>query len=70
MNASSVIGGAIAALSGNQSIMSNPNARHMLGVLSSGDGRAIETLARNLCASYGVSPEDAARSAMSFFGIR
>jgi len=69
MDANQILQGAIAALTGDQNIMSNPNARHMLDVLRSGDGKAMESLARNLCASYGVTPEDAARSARSFFGL-
>lgn len=50
-------------------VAQNPNAQHMLGVVQSGDAKEGERIARNLCESYGVTPEQAMEQARRFFGF-
>ena len=50
-------------------VAQNPNARHMLDVIRSGDSAEGERIARNLCQSYGVTPERALEQARGFFRI-
>lgn len=50
-------------------VAQNPNARHMLHVIQSGDSSEGERIARNLCQSYGVTPEQALEQARGFFRI-
>lgn len=50
-------------------VAQDPNARHMLGVIQSGDVEEGERIARNLCQSYGVTPEQAMEQARRFFGV-
>ena len=47
----------------------NPNAREMIDVIKSGDANRGQQIARNLCNTYGVKPEDAIAQAKSFFHI-
>lgn len=50
----------------------NPMAQQLIQLLNSGDEKGIEQMAKNLCATYNTSEEDAARMAQdwasSFFG--
>lgn len=50
-------------------VAQDPNARHMLDVIQSGDSAEGERIARNLCQSYGVTPEQAMEQARRFFGV-
>ena len=50
-------------------VAQNPNAQSMLGVIQQGDSQKGEQIARNLCQSYGVTPEQAFEQARRFFGI-
>ena len=52
------------------SLASNPNARAMIQAVQSGDAETGERIARNLCQSYGVTPEQAVQQAKSFFRIQ
>ena len=52
------------------SLASNPNARAMIQAVQSGDASTGEKIARNLCQSYGVTPEQAVQQAKSFFRIQ
>ena len=52
------------------SLASNPNARAMIQAVQSGDASTGEKIARNLCQSYGVTPEQAVQQAKSFFHIQ
>lgn len=52
------------------SLASNPNAQAMIHAVQSGDAEAGERIARNLCQSYGVTPEQAIRQAKGFFRIQ
>ncbi len=54
----------------NPQIQTNPLAKNMMNVLQNGDAAKGEEIARNLCQSYGVSPEQAYNMAMQFFGRR
>lgn len=54
----------------NPQIQMNPLAKNMMNVLQNGDAVKGEEIARNLCQSYGVSPEQAYGMAMQFFGRR
>lgn len=49
---------------------SNPNARAMIQAVQSGDASTGEKIARNLCQSYGMTPEQAVQQAESFFHIQ
>lgn len=52
------------------SLANNPNARAMIQAVQSGDAEAGERIARNLCQSYGVTPEQAIQQAKGFFRIQ
>lgn len=52
------------------SLADNPNARAMIQAVQSGDAEAGERIARNLCQSYGVTPEQAIQQAKGFFHIQ
>lgn len=47
----------------------DPNAREMLRCVREGDGARGEQIARNLCDSYGVQPEQAVQMARQFFRL-
>jgi hypothetical protein len=51
-------------------VANNPNAQSMVDVIRSGDSKRGEQIARNLCDTYGVKPEDAVRQAQQFFHIQ
>ena len=52
------------------SLANNPNAMAMIQAVQSGDAEAGERIARNLCQSYGVTPEQAIQQAKGFFRIQ
>ena len=60
---------ALALLGRAPQVSQNPNTRHMLDVIQSGDSAEGERIARNLCQSYGVTPDQAMEQARRFFGI-
>lgn len=60
---------ALALLGRAPQVSQNPNARHMLDVIQSGDSAEGERIARNLCQSYGMTPDQAMEQARRFFGI-
>lgn len=60
---------ALGLLANNPNVANNPRSQEMINVIRSGDQQRGEALARNLCATYGVKPEDAVRQAKSFFNI-
>lgn len=51
-------------------IQQNPQAQQLLQVIQSGDSKRGEELARNLCQTYGVTPEQGIQQAKNFFGFR
>ena len=60
---------ALDILEKNPNIANNPRAKEMVDVIRSGDNARGEEIARNLCASYGVSPEQASQDAKRYFGL-
>lgn len=52
----------------NPNISSNQQAQAMLNVIKSGDAKRGEEIARNLCNTMGVTPEEATKQAQNFFG--
>lgn len=54
----------------NPQMQSNPLAQNMISVIQNGDDAKGEQIARNLCGSYGVTPEEAYARAMQFFQRR
>ena len=55
------------AMQRNPNIANNPQAQQYIQVLMSGDAQRGEELARNICNTYGISPEQGLRQAQSFF---
>lgn len=58
---------AINLLQSNPQIINNPQARSYLDVIKSGNDQRGEEIARNMCQSMGVKPEDAYKQARQFF---
>lgn len=57
-------------LSSNSQVANNPRNKGMIDVIQNGDNTKGEEIARNLCRTYGVTPEEAIQRAKAFFGIR
>ena len=45
-------------MSNNQQIMSNPMAKNAFDMAQRGDAKGIEQMARNICKSKGIDPND------------
>lgn len=60
---------AISLISKNPSIANNPQAQNLISVIQNGDSKKGEEIARNLCNTYGVTPEQAFTQAKNFFGF-
>lgn len=60
---------AISMIKKNPNIANNPQAKEYISILESGDSAKGEEVARNICNTYGVSPEDGIKQAKSFFNI-
>lgn len=65
-----VISGMVNQLKSNPNFTHNPLAQNLLAAIESGDAKKGEEIAKNLCQSYGITPEDACKQAMSFFTHR
>lgn len=50
-------------------VKGNPVSEKMVQTIQNGDNNAGEQMARNLCNSYGVTPEEALKQAREFFHI-
>lgn len=61
------MGFALDMIQHNPALQNDPNAREMIDVIESGDANRGRQIARNLCNTYGVKPEDAITQAKSFF---
>lgn len=61
---------AMQMLKQNPSIANNSNAQNMINVLQNGSPQEQEELAKNLCQSYGITPEQAVQQAKSFFKVQ
>lgn len=64
-----VMGLALDLVQKNPALANNPNAREMIDVIRSGDAAKGQQIAKNLCDTYGVKPDDAISQARSFFRI-
>lgn len=53
----------------NPQIANNPNAQGMLQAIQNGDNAKGEQIARNLCDSYGITPDQAVQQAKRFFNL-
>ena len=53
----------------NPQVANNPMAQELIGVIQNGSEQQGETMAENLCKSYGVTKEQALADAKKFFGI-
>lgn len=60
---------ALNLLSRNPNIANNPNAQNYISVIRSGDAAKGAEIANNICASYGISKEEALQQARGFFHI-
>lgn len=58
---------ALDMIQNNPALQNNPNAREMINVIRSGDAERGQQIARNICDTYGIKPEDAIAQAKSFF---
>lgn len=58
---------ALGIIGSNPQIAQNPNARQMIDVIKCGDTQKGQQIAKNLCDTYGVKPEQAIQQARSFF---
>ena len=55
-------------LNQNPNVADNPMGKNLAAILKSGDSSKGEEIARNLCKTYGISPEEAMQRACEFFG--
>lgn len=60
---------ALSLISRNPAIANNPQAQNLIGIIQNGDSKKGEEIARNLCNTYGVTPEQAVTQARNFFGF-
>ena len=51
----------------NPNFANNPQAQQYIQVLMSGDAQKGQELARNICGSFGVTPEQGVQQARQFF---
>lgn len=58
---------ALNIIAGNPGVSGNPNAQHMIDVIRRGDSVQGEQIARNLCQTYGITPEQAVEQARRMF---
>lgn len=65
-----MIAGMIRKLTTDPSMVSNPVAQNLLAAIQSGDSKKGEEIAKNLCNSYGITPEEAYNKALAFFNGR
>lgn len=50
-----------------QNTANNPMMENVMGMLNNNDSRGIETIARNLCKSKGIDPDELLRNVQSQF---
>ena len=56
-------------ISQNPNIANNPNAQEFIKVIQNGDSERGQQIANNLCQSYGMTRDEALKSAKSFFNL-
>lgn len=54
-------------LANNPNIVNDPQKKHMLEVLQTGNAEEGKKIAQELCQTYGVSMEEAVQKSKSFF---
>lgn len=60
---------AMSLITRNPQIANNPNAQGMIQAIQSNDSAKGEQIAKNLCDSYGISPQEAVQQAKRFFNF-
>lgn len=55
------------AIQRNPNLANNPQTQQYIQVLMSGDAQKGQELARNICGSFGVTPEQGVQQAQQFF---
>ena len=60
---------AINLIANSPQVRNNPQAQNYIQVIQSGDNAKGAEIARNICVSYGKTPEEASAEAKKFFGI-
>ena len=60
---------ALSLLNQNPNIANSPQAQAYMQVIQSGDAKRGEEIARNLCSTYGVTPDQALARAKQFFNL-
>ena len=53
----------------NPQIASNPNTQRMIQAIQTNDSAKGEQIAKNLCDSYGITPQEAVQQAKRFFNL-
>lgn len=53
----------------NPRFANNPQAQNYLQIIQSGNSQQGEQIARNLCQTYGVTPDQAVQQARNFFNL-
>lgn len=51
----------------NPNLANNPQVQNYMNVIMSGDAQKGEEIAKNLCQSFGVKPEQAVQQAQQYF---
>ena len=59
---------AMQILNQNPNVSGSSMGQNLVSILKSGDSKKGEEIARNLCKTYGISPEEAMQRACEFFG--
>lgn len=60
---------ALGLIGQNPALQQNPNAQVMIDAIRTGNSKRGQAIAKNLCNTYGVKPEDALSQARRFFNI-
>lgn len=60
---------ALGLIAKNPRFANNPQAQNYLRIIQSGDAQQGEQIARNLCDTYGVTPDQAVQQARTFFNL-
>lgn len=60
---------AMSLIAQNPQISSNPNTQGMIQAIQNNDSAKGEQIAKNLCDSYGITPQEAVQQAKRFFNL-
>lgn len=60
---------AMTLLQRNPNVANNPQAQSLMRIIQSGNSQQGEQVAKNLCDTMGVTPEEASQQAKTFFHI-